>query len=170
MLSCIIKRSTCILMSYVCIMHTCYDTLAIAQTLQRCTTSPLCFTAVVCVHIPSCNAGPLLALVSPRSAQLPRCASLFFFSHCHNPAYSSLKTHGGGVRCQMSCSLPPPRAAGRSLWKNYSDICMCHSYKAPGMYPPTYPPAHLIRLPPSSLPPVCTAPPPCTCGNHFSNY
>lgn len=26
----------------------------------------------------------------------------------------------------------------RSFWKNYSDICMCHGYKAPGSYPPTW--------------------------------
>lgn len=31
----------------------------------------------------------------------------------------------------------PPTRVGRSFWKNYSDICMCHGYKAPGSYPPT---------------------------------
>lgn len=102
--------------------------------------APLCFTAVVCVHIPSCDAGsplrPGLPPSAPVSSAAPVCQPFFFFPHRPIPADSSSETHGGGVRCQTSCSLPPSRAADRSLWKNYSDICMCHSYKAPGTYPP----------------------------------
>lgn len=139
-------------------------------------------TSVLPQQLP-CASPLLFAFAFPRAMQdlpspwshpsqlgCPRVPAFFFFFFSPTPAQSCRlllgETHGGGVRCQTSCSLPPSRAAGRSLWKNYSDICMCHSYKAPG----TYPPAHLMRLPPSSLPPVCAAPPPCTCGNHFSNY
>lgn len=59
------------------------------------------------------------------------------FPHSSSLANSSLGTHGGGVWCQTSYSLPPSRSVGRSFWKNYSDICMCHGYKAPALYPPT---------------------------------
>lgn len=138
---------------------TCTDTAAVPQ--QLCCASPLLFAS----PFPRAMQDLPSPWSNPSQLSCPRVPA-FFFPHRHNPADSSSKTHGGGVRCQTSYSLPPSCAAGRSLWKNYSDICMCHSYKAPG----TYPPAHLMRLPPSSLLPVCAAPPPCNCGNHFSNY
>lgn len=140
--------------------RTCTDTVAVLRKLPC--ASPLLFASTS----PRAVQGLPSPWSAPVSSAAPVCQPFFFFPHRPIPADSSSETHGGGVRCQTSCSLPPSRAAGRSLWKNYSDICMCHSYKAPG----TYPPAHLTRLPPSSLPPVCAAPPPCTCGNHFSNY
>lgn len=142
--------------------RTCPDTAVVPQQLPC--ASPLFLASTF--H--PCNAGPPLGLTQVSSA-CPHVPA-FFFPHLHNHADPSSETHVGGVRCQTSCSLPPPRAAGRSLWKNYSDICMCHSYKAPGTYPPAHQPTLLMRLPPFSLPPVCAAPPPCTCGNHFSNY
>lgn len=115
--------------------RTCTDTVALLLKLPC--ASPLLFAFV------SPRAGSPLTLVSATSLRLPPCASLFF-PHRPNAADSSSKTHAGGALYQTSCSLPPSREAGRSLWKNYSDICMCHSYKAPGSYPP----AHLTRLPP----------------------
>lgn len=63
---------------------------------------------------------------------------------------------GGGVQYQTSSSLPPSHSVCWSFWKNYSDICMCHGYRAPGSYPPTslgfpcQPAPHLYR--PASSP------------------
>lgn len=104
---------------------------------------------------PSLIQGSSLTLVSCTSAALALPAS---FPHSTSLAHlhSFLETHGGGVRCQTRSSLPPTHLVGRSFWKNYSDICMCHGYKAPGLYPPTSPgfpcqPTRVCNCP-SSLP------------------
>lgn len=111
--------------------RTCTDTVAVLRKLPC--ASPLLFASTS----PRAMQDLPFAPVCPRQLGCPRVpAFFFFFPHRPIPADSSSETHGGGVRCQTSCSLPPSRAAGRSLWKNYSDICMCHSYKAPGTYPP----------------------------------
>lgn len=50
-----------------------------------------------------------------------------FFPHSTSLVNSSFATHGGGVPCQTSYSLPPSHSARGIYWKNYSDICMCQA-------------------------------------------
>lgn len=134
--------------------------------------APLCFTAVVCVHIPSCNAGSPLALVCPCQLGCPRVPAFFFFSHTAPFLQTPPRKRTVEV-CdakRVARYLPLARLVEAFGRTTATSACAIATKRQARTHPPTNPPAHLTRLPPSSLPPVCAAPPPCTCGNHFSNY
>lgn len=81
--------------------------------------------------------GSPLTLVSPTSAPLALAASLF--PTLHQSYTLTLLLRNAWWRCVMPNEflVTSSHSGGRSFWKNYSDICMCHGYKAPGSYPPT---------------------------------
>lgn len=149
--------------------RTCTDTVAVLRKLPC--ASPLLFASTS----PRAMQDLPFALVCPRqlpSARLPPCASLSFFSHTAPFLQTPPRKRTVEV-CdakRVARYLPLARLVEAFGRTTATSACAIATKRQARTHPPANPPAHLTRLPPCSLPPVCAAPPPCTCGNHFSNY
>lgn len=152
-------------MAALCIISTSYDRLRNMQTPHW-----YCLTLSMLHHFylhpySLMQGGIPLTLVSPTSSPLALTASLFPTLHqpCTHP---SLETHGEGVRCQTNSLLTPSHSVDTvEAFERTTATSACAMV--------TKRQAHTHPLDwafPASLLSVCTAPPPCPCGAHFSNY
>lgn len=142
--------------------HLYTDTFVVLVRLSR--ASPQLFAST----FPHAGQGLPSPRSHPRQLGLAMSASPFFFFPHTNPVLQTPPQKRMVEVCdakRVTRYLPLARV-GRSLWKNYSDICMCHGYKAPGVC--THPLHEASPIQPAACLPA--APPLCTCGNHFSNY
>lgn len=110
----------------------------------------LCFTMVICIHIPPCRAGSPLTLVSPTSALLALAASLFHTLH----QSCKLLLRNAWWRCVMPNEL---LVTSLSLgWQKLLEELQRHLH-VPWLQSARLVPTHFTRLPlpacsPSVLP------------------